>query len=192
MKIFRFVYILVSYLMLASIFFINHDVAIGTIVQYFGLTEVLGMKMSEFDYPNIISFPIYILFPIFATWLLGKIMRKIKDVDGLKAEHIAKCEYVGGDFLASFLAYVFVGLSINTLWSLSVVYVFIVIFCYCSNIYLYNPMFYLIGYKYYYVTTTKNIKVLIMSRQKVKCRTGNVEFKELVQINDSTYIELTK
>lgn len=187
MKLFRFLYILVSYLMLASIYLINHSVAIGSL-----LTEVFGKKISAIDLPNIISFLIYVLIPILATWLLGWFMRKIKDVDELKTEHIAKCEYVGGDFLASFLAYVFVGLSINTLWSLVVVYAFIVIFCYCSNIYLYNPLFYLIGYKFYYVTTTKNVKVLIMSMQRLRGISESIEFDRLVRINESTYVELTR
>lgn len=187
MKIFRFFYIFVSYIMLASIYLINHGVAIGTL-----FTEVLGKKITSIDLPNIVSFSIYILIPILATLLLGWILRKIKDVDELKEEHIAKCEYVGGDFLASFLAYVFVGLSINTLWSLVVVYAFIVIFCYCSNIYLYNPLFYIIGYKYYYVTTTKNVKVLIMTKQRIRSISESVELERLVRINESTYAELTQ
>ena len=37
MKIFRFSYILVSYIMLASIYLINHGVAIGVTIQRKGM-----------------------------------------------------------------------------------------------------------------------------------------------------------
>lgn len=83
MKIFRFSYILVSYIMLASIYLINHGVAIGTL-----LTEICRNDVTSIDFPNIVSFLTYIIIPVLATWLLELILREIKDADELKAEHI--------------------------------------------------------------------------------------------------------
>ena len=60
--------------------------------------------------------------------------------------------------------------------------------CYCAEIYLYNPIFHLLGYRFYFVTADKN-KVLVMTKKDIKLG-EQIEFKKLGQVNDFTYIDI--
>ena len=91
-------------------------------------------------------------------------------------------------FLPTFFGYVFVGLSINNNMTLVVIYIALTILCYCAEIYLYNPIFHLLGYRFYFVTVDKN-KILVMTKKDIKLK-EQIEFKILGQVNDFTYIDI--
>uniref|UniRef100_UPI00402888AE hypothetical protein n=1 Tax=Prevotella sp. TaxID=59823 RepID=UPI00402888AE len=103
-------------------------------------------------------------------------------------KEISEVESASADFLPVFFGYVFVGLSISHLSTLFITYLLLVVLCFCADIYLYNPMFHLLGYRFFFVKTGKN-KVLVLSKKEIKLR-EHVSFDKLGQINDFTFIDL--
>ena len=133
---------------------------------------------------------IYIVSPILFAYILTFFFKKLRFCE-LTSENIKEINADNSGFLAMILGYIFVGLSINNIYALLVVMGFLLIFNMAGNSYIYNPIFYLFGYKYYYVTSTDRIKILIMSKQRI--RLGDiVTFPEVHCLNDYTYIDISK
>lgn len=104
--------------------------------------------------------------------------------------NIHNIEMVNNTFLPTYLGYFFVALSIQNLHALFIVYIIVCIFTYPSQSPYVNPLFLLFGYKFYYITTTKCKRVLIVSnRDKMSC---DIIFPYLHRINSFTFIENCK
>lgn len=183
MKLYKLLFVTNAFLLLISICLINKGITLGQILIK------IADKSIPIDLPNWISYCIYFIIPIITTWCETIRFSKL-DPTEIKGEAISEIESASFTFLPTFFAYVFVGLSINTVASLVLIYVTVSILCFCAEIYLYNPIFHILGYRFYFVTI-KNHKILIMTRKEIKLREA-IEFKRLGQINDFTYIDIEK
>jgi flagellar basal body-associated protein FliL len=83
-----------------------------------------------------------------------------------------------------------VGLSINNGWTLMTVLLFLLIFNLCGSSHIYNPLFYIFGYHYYYVTSSKT-KILVMTKTKYPLG-ATADFEQCGCLNDYTYIDISK
>lgn len=181
MKLYRLIFVGKAFLLLVSIYLINHSITIGQILNACGITCI------SINLPNVISYSIYIVIPVLLTYLNHRKFPKLDPAD-IKEENISMVESASAIFLPTFFGYVFVGLSINNNMTLVVTYIALTVLCYCAEIYLYNPIFHLLGYRFYFVTADKN-KVLVMTKKNIKLG-EQVEFKRLGQVNDFTYIDI--
>ena len=173
MKLYRLIFVGKAFILLVSIFLINHGITIG--------------KIFSIDLPDAISYAIYVVVPVFLTYLNHRRFTKLDHAD-IKEGNIKLIESASAIFLPTFFGYVFVGLSINNIPTLVFVYIALTILCYCAEIYLYNPIFHLLGYRFYFVTADKN-KVLVMTKKDIKLGEP-IEFMKLGQVNDFTYIDI--
>ena len=183
MKLYRLFFVGKAFLLLISIFLINHTITIGK------LLKIIGISCPSIDLPNVVSYVLYIAVPIIVTYLSHKRFSKLDPVD-IKENNIKLIESASSFFLPTFFGYVFVGLSINNLETLVLAYIALTILCYCAEIYLYNPIFHMLGYHFYFVTADKN-KVLVMTKKEIRMG-EHIEFKRLGQVNDFTYIDIEK
>lgn len=108
----------------------------------------------------------------------------------LKKENIAHKESVGSSFMINYFAYIFIALSVNDFMTLIIIYLMISCISVFAETYLNNPIFYLFGYKYYFVTV-KDVKIIIMSKKNIN-PWNDVEFNKLARINNFTYIDIDK
>lgn len=174
--------IISSISLLAVIFLINQGVGIEDIIRKTGIE--VGWTISKW-----ISYLIYIVITIVYAWILTLLFKKLrcgqivnKDIDELDVDN--------SSLLAMILAYVFVGLSISNGWTLLVILLFLLVFNLCGSSYIYNPIFYLFGYRYYYVRSSKT-RFLVMS--KIKYPLGaQADFSNCRCLNDYTYIDMDK
>ena len=181
MKLYRLIFVGKAFLLLVSIYLINHGITIGQIMKTCGVTYI------SCDLPNALSYIVYIAIPILLTYLNHRRFPKLDHAD-IKETNINMVESASAFFLPTFFGYVFVGLSINNYPTLVFAYFVLTILCYCAEIYLYNPIFHLLGYRFYFVTADKN-KVLVMTQKDIKLG-EKIEFKKLGQVNDFTYIDI--
>ena len=181
MKLYRLIFVGKAFILLVSIFLINHGITIGKILN------VCGVTCITIDLPDAISYAIYVVVPVFLTYLNHRRFTKLDHAD-IKEGNIKLIESASAIFLPTFFGYVFVGLSINNIPTLVFVYIALTILCYCAEIYLYNPIFHLLGYRFYFVTADKN-KVLVMTKKDIKLG-EQIEFMKLGQVNDFTYIDI--
>ena len=136
----------------------------------------------------LIIIAIYLLSPFLAT-LVSLGICKLLAKDSLKT--VQSIETSNNDFLSNYLAFFFVALSIKNddMTAFWVVFGMTVLFTFVSRVSFFNPIFLVFGYNFYYVQTAENIKVMLISRQKLK---NPSTFDEITvrRINDYTFIEI--
>lgn len=183
MKIFRISYVTVSFFLLIAIYLINHSFTIGLIIKE------IGVKYGNYiDLPNWISYVIYLAIVIISSWIVTKRFKSLNDCIDLDADQIKTISPTGDNFVASFFAYIFLGLSINNINMLAVIFITLIIMCYSTQMYLYNPLFILFGYNYFYIKTFNGLTIILLTKRKFKLNEIE-DLKCIRRLNDYTYIE---
>lgn len=178
----RILHILSSISLLAVIYLINSGIGMGTLLGGIGIHV-------KYDLPQWVSYVAYVVSAIGFAGVLTLFFKKLRPGELLN-KNIEQLDSDNSGLLAMIMAYVFVGLSINNGWTLISVMLFLMIFNLCGSSHIYNPLFYLFGYRYYYVTSSKT-KILVMTRTKYPLG-SDADFKRCGCLNDYTYIDLSK
>lgn len=101
---------------------------------------------------------------------------------------IKEVKLMDSSYLSSFSWYFFIALIITDDITLIVMAVIIFIFAYYSQTLYFNPLFLVFGYKFYYVTMSNGMKLLVFSRKRIRSING-LRFDSLKRINDYTFID---
>ena len=106
---------------------------------------------------------------------------------------ITNVELANDSYLPSYLGYFFVALSIpkGNVTALCLIFGMLLVFLLCSQNLYYNPLFLLFGYKFYYVTKSNGMKILLISKRKITQVKG-LQFNDLRIINDFTFMDKEK
>lgn len=106
---------------------------------------------------------------------------------------IENVELANDSYLPSYLGYFFVALSIpgENMIALYLIFGMLLVFLLCSQNLYYNPLFLLFGYKFYYLTKSNGMKILLISKRKI-VQVKGLEFNNLRRINDFTFIDKEK
>lgn len=131
---------------------------------------------------------VYILIPFIATGL-AILLCKLLSSDSLS--HAKRIETSNNDFLANYLSFFFVALSLDDknmilFW---VVFGMTVLFTFFSRVSYFNPMFLIFGFNFYYVETSDDVKVMLITRKKLK-KPSDLNVSVVKRINDYTFIEI--
>lgn len=140
------------------------------------------------NYSMYLSWGLFILVPILFTALSFLIAKKLP-LDQLQASSVMEIELANNNFLPTYLGYFFVSLGINDIPTLIIVFLIIYIFTYLSQTLYFNPIFLLFGYHFYFIKTSANIKIFLITKRQLKIP-GNDSFDSLRRINNYTFIEL--
>lgn len=100
---------------------------------------------------------------------------------------VVSLETSNNDFLANYLAFFFVALSVKGLITFWVVFGMTILFTFVSRVSYFNPVFLVFGYNFYYIRTGENVKVMLISRKKLKSP-QTFESMSVRRINDYTFI----
>lgn len=133
---------------------------------------------------------IYILLPL----VFSLLCLKLTDYLGRDSiEKIDNIEIGAESYAAVYLGYFFVAAGIPDNDAVVFLFVFIMLFLFTffSQVQYFNPMFLLLGYKFYGIIRADGVKIFIISRKKFYGTEG-VLFKSLRRINDFTYIDKEK
>lgn len=177
--IFKFLFTFVSLLFLAVIYLINSKTEIGALT---------GLHITGVDMPAWVSYTIYCVVTVLLTFVSSLFFKQFEKLE-IRNDNIKCIESADCFFLPIYVAYVFVGLSILGLTQLFFCYAILSLLCFSAQTYLFNPVFYLLGYKFYFLTNSINQKVLVMTKRKILL-SSCVDFPKLYRINDYTYVEL--
>jgi len=137
---------------------------------------------------NLCNFTYYIYFIIpfiltYASILFSKLLSKST------IKKVIDIEVSNNDFLANYLAFFFVALSIKDIITFWIVFIMTLIFTYFSRVSYFNPIFLVYGYNFYYIRTGENIKIMLITKQKLK-NPKNIDKISVKRINDYTYMEI--
>lgn len=128
----------------------------------------------------------YLHIPFVLTFISLGICKLLKDRTINKVQSI---ETSNNDFLANYLAFFFVALSVNDTITFWVVFGMTIVFTFFSRVSYFNPIFLVYGFNFYYVYTNENVKVMLISRKKLK-NPQSFEATSVRRINDYTFVEL--
>lgn len=140
------------------------------------------------NYSIYYSWIIFISIPIVLTALSFVIAYKLP-TDMLSNTSVNEIELANNNFLPTYLGYFFVSLGVNDLPTLVVVFTIIYLFTYLSQTLYFNPIFLIFGYHFYFIKTTSNVKIFLITRKKLKFP-GDEGFSNLKRINNYTFIDL--
>ena len=129
---------------------------------------------------------IYLTVPFLLTLVS---LRICKLLSKSKIPAVNSIEPANNDFLTGYLAFFFVALSIQTLTTFWVVFGMMFIFIFWSRVSFFNPIFLIYGYHPYYVTTKENVKIMLISKRKLK-NPASFEPITVRRINDYIFIEI--
>lgn len=143
------------------------------------LTSILG----KFDW---IIYLGYVLIPFILTFVSLKTC-KLLAMNSISK--IISIETSNNDFLANYLAFFFVALSVNGLIAFWVVFGMTIVFTFFSRVSYFNPVFLIFGFNFYYIYTDENVKVMLISKRKLK-NPKSFNKKFVRRINDYTFIDI--
>lgn len=134
------------------------------------------------------SFIIY-FFYIFIPFVLGFfsiLISKLLSYSEIKK--VNSIETANNDFLANYLAFFFVALSIDDLLTFWIVIGITTLFTFFSRVSYFNPVFLVFGFNFYYVQTGENVKIMLISKQKLR-NPDEFSSMQVRRINEYTFME---
>ncbi len=137
--------------------------------------------------PDFVSYGIYFFIPVLLT-LFSLWLAKFLDNDNIDKSKITEVEQANNAFLPSYLGYFFVALSVTHCETLIYIFLILFVFTYFSQTLYFNPLFLLLKYKFYYITTVNGVKVFIITKKSLK-NPSKIYFPKLKRINDFTFID---
>lgn len=138
--------------------------------------------------PPFVSYAFYLFLCLFLAWLSIK-LAKFLDNDTFNSGTIKELEQASDAFLPSYLGYFFVALSVPSFEVFFVVFGIITILIFFSRAAYFNPLYFLFGYRFYYATTSSDVKILVITKKSLKMP-KDVEFTMIKRINDFTFIDV--
>ena len=145
-------------------------------------------EWTLWNIPNWIFDLILLAIPIL-TSLVALIIANFFGNDNMNS--CGEVEYANSSFIPTYLGYFFVGLSLENITQLLIVYFIIFIFTQLSQTEYFNPIYLLFGYKFYHIKSSKGTRLFIITRRKIR-NANQEEFKKLKRINETTFIELRR
>ena len=159
-------------------------------VSFFVVVYLVQNKINPFDevlgkYAWLI-YIVYVLFPFILTCISLRICKLLARNSIKKIQSI---EPLNNDFLATYLAFFFVALSIKGTITFWIVFGMTVLFTFVSRVSYFNPVLLVFGYNFYYIVTGENVKIMLISKQKLKAP-NNFDHKDVGRINDYIFIDI--
>lgn len=158
--LYNLIFTSISLLLLVTIYLINQQVSIGSITN--------GGIFN--DCPNWLSYTTYFAFCLLITWASALLFPKFPKSD-IKFTNIQSIESADGVFIPTYLAYIFIGLSVDGSMELLFCYGILIAICFTVQIYLFNPAFYLLGYRFSLLQIQENKNITY--DQKTHTSIGN-------------------
>lgn len=159
-------------------------------VSFFLIVYLVQNKINPFSCVlgkyHWLTYIAFLLIPFVLTLISLGICKLMKD---RTINTVQSIETSNNDFLANYLAFFFVALSVNDIITFFVVFGMTIVFTFFSRVSYFNPIFLVYGFNFYYVYTNENVKVMLISRKKLK-NPKSFEATSAKRINDYTFIEI--
>ena len=156
------------------------------VIIYLIKNKIFPSNIWDIQYFDTLMSGLYLVVP-FLLALIALFFSKKLSVSNIK--NITSIEVSNNDFLANYLAFFFVALSVNDSLTFYVVFGITIVFTFVSRVSYFNPVFLIFGYTFYYVVMDDNIKIMLISKKRIKSPKSIDEIK-VARINDYTFIEI--
>ena len=135
------------------------------------------------------DWPVYLFYVIVPFFLGGCSIVLCKRLAISEINKVTHLEAANNDFLANYLAFFFVALSIKNATTFWIILAMTLLFTFVSRVSYFNPVFLVFRFNFFYVYTGEKVKILLISRKKLRAP-DSFEAIEVRRINDYTYMEV--
>lgn len=173
---------------LSLVFFIyavNKNLTLDCVATKLELTCV--SLWLEKNIPSFCSYLIYIIILIFLELILQKASKCLPYVDISKGK-IASIEPASDGMMITYFGLFFFALSVSNSEALIITFILLLICLLFSNVYMFNPLFSIMQYRFYYITFDSGKKCLLISKEKFAYN-DKVGFERLYKLNEFTFID---
>lgn len=128
------------------------DLMVCNICTYFVKKDVFVEFITNHFYTlsHVTSYVFYFSCILLLSIVSIYLIKSLSD-DAIERDTLTNIEPANDAFLPTYLGYFFVALSVTSINMFMIVFGIIAIFIYYSRISYFNPLFFLLGYKFYYV-----------------------------------------
>lgn len=136
-----------------------------------------------------IAYVIYLIALLFLSFFSIRFSLKYLDQDVIERKKVKEFEQANDFYLPIYLGYAFVAISLPTLKSFLLFFVLMLIVLARTRFFYFNPIFLVLGYKFYFIKQIDDSKILVISKREIKTID---EFFEDGHGDMRSYITLTK
>lgn len=165
------------------------------------LTSLDALKLSNFLVSELLTYVVYAMYLVVLLLVsVLSILFSIKYLDQsvLAKDKVKEFEQANDFYLPIYLGYAFVAISLPTLKSFVLFFVLMLIVLSRTRFFYFNPIFLILGYKFYFITNDDDSKILIISKKEIKTieelfenSNGDIENHiALTKVNDYTFLIL--
>ena len=136
-----------------------------------------------------VAYVIYFIALLFLSFFSIRFSLKYLDQDVIERKKVKEFEQANDFYLPIYLGYAFVAISLPTLKSFILFFVLMLIVLARTRFFYFNPIFLVLGYKFYFIKHIDDSKVLVISKKEIKT------IDELFEDSNGdmrSYIALTK
>ena len=130
-----------------------------------------NIKFTENVITESVTFAVYVIYLIalFALSFLSiKFSFKYLDQSVIERKKVKEFEQANDFYLPIYLGYAFVAISLPTLKSFLLFFVLMLIVLARTRFFYFNPIFLVLGYKFYFIKQLDDSKVLVISKKEIK------------------------
>lgn len=145
-----------------------------------------------------IAYVIYFIALLFLSFFSIKFSFKYLDQDVIERKKVKEFDQANDFYLPIYLGYAFVAISLPTLKSFLLFFVLMLIVLARTRFFYFNPIFLVLGYKFYFIKQIDDSKSLVISKKEIKTidelfEDGNGDMRSyiaLTKVNEYTFLIL--
>ncbi len=196
----------ISIALAGLIFLISHEETVW--LKWDWVKHLVSLLLSsenfKFSEKFITGSVTYVAYVIYFIVLLALSIFSIKfsfkylDQDVIERKKVKEFEQANDFYLPIYLGYAFVAISLPTLKSFLLFFVLMLIVLARTRFFYFNPIFLVLGYKFYFIKQLDDSKVLVISKKEIKTiddlfEDGNGDMRShitLTKVNEYTLLIL--
>lgn len=183
--LYKFFYTALALSMAVFVYVVNKGITLDVVFGKLGWNS--SSVWLKTHIPTVISFVIYLVLMIGFAFLLRWASRMLIPTD--MAEGAVKIiEPASDGMMITYFGLFFFALSVTNVQALVITFAILLVCVLISNVYMFNPIFSLILYRFYYVTFESGKKCLLLSHENYGYK-DEVKFEKLRKLNEFTYID---
>lgn len=165
------------------------------------LLSIENLKFTEkfiTESVTYVAYVIYLIALLVLSFFSIKFSLKYLDQDVIEREKVKEFEQANDFYLPIYLGYAFVAISLPTLKSFLLFFVLMLIVLARTRFFYFNPIFLVLGYKFYFIKQIDDSKILVISKKEIKTidelfEDGNGDMRSyitLTKVNEYTFLIL--
>ncbi|MDC4369610.1 hypothetical protein OHV45_06335, partial [Acinetobacter baumannii] len=165
------------------------------------LTGIENIKFTKDFLTESLTYIIYVIYLIILlilSFFSIKFSFKFLDQDVIERIKVKEFEQANDFYLPIYLGYAFVAISLPTLKSFLLFFVLMLVVLARTRFFYFNPIFLMLGYKFYFIKQIDDSKVLVISKKEIKTldelfenSNGDIQdYITITKVNEYTFLIL--